>query len=359
MTTYLLAGGGTAGHVNPLLASADEIVRRDPNATVIVLGTREGLESRLVPAAGFELSTVERLPFPRALSLAALVYPFKLARAVRVTRKLIRTRTVDVVVGYGGYASAPAYLAAWFEKKPIVIHEANAIPGIANKLGARLTRFVGVTFPGTPLQHATVVGMPLRREIEQLDRDATRDEARKFFGLDSKPVLVVTGGSTGAARLNGVIVECAKDILAAGWQIVHTVGDTRDFVDPEIPGYHPLTYCDRMDLAYAAADLVIARAGSATVSELSGLGIPAIFVPYAYGNGEQGKNAAHIVASGGAKLCLDRDFTSAYIRDEVVPLMGDATALNAIAKAAKSAGIRDGSARLADMIDAALAESAK
>ncbi|MEY4396919.1 MAG: hypothetical protein RLZZ40_675, partial [Actinomycetota bacterium] len=223
MTTYLLAGGGTAGHVNPLLASADEIMRRDPNATVIVLGTREGLESRLVPAAGFELSTVARLPFPRALSFAALVYPFKLARAVRVTRTLIRTRNVDVVVGYGGYASAPAYLAAWFEKKPIVIHEANAIPGIANKLGARLTRFVGVTFPGTPLHHATVVGMPLRREIEQLDRDATRDEARKFFGLDSKPVLLVTGGSTGAARLNGVIVECAKDIVTAGWQIVHTV----------------------------------------------------------------------------------------------------------------------------------------
>ena len=357
MTVYLLAGGGTAGHVNPLLATAEEIQRTEQEATIIVLGTAEGLESRLVPAAGLELATIAKLPFPRALSAAAMTYPFRLARAVGDVRRLIRDRQVDVVVGFGGYASAPAYLAARAERIPIVVHEANAIPGIANKLGAGFTRFVGVTFAGTPIAHATTVGMPLRREIAELDRDVKRSEARAFFGLDSRPVLLVTGGSTGAARINSTVVASVSDIVAAGWQVIHTVGEAREFENPGVAGYHPLPYCDRMDLALAIADVVVARAGSATVSELSGLGIPTVFVPYPVGNGEQVKNAADVVAAGGAVVCLDAEFTPEYVRSTLIPLLTNEHERSRMATAARSIGIRDGAARLAALVRTALAQS--
>jgi UDP-N-acetylglucosamine--N-acetylmuramyl-(pentapeptide) pyrophosphoryl-undecaprenol N-acetylglucosamine transferase len=355
MTVYLLAGGGTAGHVNPLLATADEIRRTESDAEIIVLGTVEGLESRLVPAAGYELATIAKLPFPRAVSSAALNYPIRLMRAVGVVRRLIRDRHVDVVVGFGGYASAPAYLAARAERIPIVVHEANAIPGIANKLGALFTTFVGVTFAATPIAHATTVGMPMRREIAELDWGAMRPEARKFFGLDSRPVLLVTGGSTGAARINSTIVESVRDIVDAGWQVIHTVGESREFVDPGVDGYHPMPYCDRMDLALAAADVVVARAGSATVSELSGLGIPSVFVPYPVGNGEQVKNATDVIAAGGAIICLDAAFTPDYVRATLIPLLHDEATLARMSTAAKSVGIRDGASRLATLVRAALA----
>ena len=172
VTVYLLAGGGTAGHVNPLLATADRLRERDPGATVLVLGTAEGLETRLVPERGYELLTVPRLPFPRRPNGDLLRFPGRWRATVRAAREHLRDRDVDVVVGFGGYASAPAYRAARREKVPIAIHEANARPGLANRLGARFTRFVGVTFASTKLRGRRVVGFPLRREIERLDRAA-------------------------------------------------------------------------------------------------------------------------------------------------------------------------------------------
>lgn len=355
MTTYLLAGGGTAGHVNPLLATADHLRSRDANSAIIVVGTAEGLESRLVPEAGYELVTIDKVPFPRSLSISALRFPRKFARAVTRIRQVIRDRDVDVVVGFGGYAAAPAYVAARLEGTPIVVHEANAVPGIANKLGSRLTRHVGVTFPGTPLPHATTVGMPLRASIATLDRASSRANAVTYFELNStKPVVLVTGGSTGARHINATIGETASEILDAGWQIVHTVGESREFVDPNIAGYRVLPYCNRMDLAYAVADVVVARSGAATVSELAGLAIPTVFVPYPVGNGEQEKNAADIVAAGGAILCLDRDFTPEFVRTSLIPLLRDASARDAMAKAAQRTGIMNGDARLGALIGAAL-----
>ena len=151
MTNYLLAGGGTAGHVNPLLSLADFIKAQEPNAEVIALGTREGLEANLIPARGYRLEFVAKLPFPRRPSGYALTFPAKFFRAVGQVRKIIRENQIDVVVGFGGYASAPAYLAAKMERKALVIHEANALPGIANKIGAKLTNRVAVAFAGTPL----------------------------------------------------------------------------------------------------------------------------------------------------------------------------------------------------------------
>jgi UDP-N-acetylglucosamine--N-acetylmuramyl-(pentapeptide) pyrophosphoryl-undecaprenol N-acetylglucosamine transferase len=301
MTTYLLAGGGTAGHVNPLLAIADRIRERDPAATVLVLGTAEGLEARIVPERGYELLTIPRTPFPRRPDADLLRFPARWRATTAAARKHLRDRRVDVVAGFGGYASAPAYRAAKREGIPIAIHEANARPGLANRLGARLTRFVGVTFASTRIRHGRVVGFPLRAEIERLDRAASRADGAREFGLDtSRPTLLVTGGSSGAKRINDTVVSAAALLIGAGWQVLHLSGGLRGAIeDPGLPGYRVVEYTDRMDLALAAADLAISRAGSATVSELAAVGLPAIFVPYPVGNGEQALNARDAVGAGG------------------------------------------------------------
>jgi UDP-N-acetylglucosamine--N-acetylmuramyl-(pentapeptide) pyrophosphoryl-undecaprenol N-acetylglucosamine transferase len=355
MTTYLLAGGGTAGHVNPLLAVADRIRSTEADATVLVLGTAEGLEARLVPARGYELIVVPRVPFPRRPNRAALRFLPRFNAAVRAVTDVIRSRQVDVVVGFGGYVSTPAYLAARRAGVPIVIHEANAKPGLANKLGARLTRHVGVAFAGTPIRHARFVGMPLRPEIEELQSSAARPDALAFFYLDpDRPVVLVTGGSLGARRLNATMVAAAPDLVAAGWQVLHITGSTAEVVDPELPDYHLIAYCDRMDLALAAADFAVTRAGAATVSELCALGIPAVYVPYPVGNGEQRFNASPVLAAGGGVLIDDADFVPTWVQGELVTLLGDRSRLESMARGAASVGALDGTARMLDLIHGAL-----
>lgn len=356
MTTALLAGGGTAGHVNPLLALADHWSAVEPDVELLVLGTAEGLETRLVPARGYELLTIPRVPFPRRFGRAALSFPARFRDAVRRTRAIIRERGVDVVVGFGGYASAPAYLAARLERIPLVAHEANARPGIANRLAGWLGGEVGVTFPGTPLRGASVVGMPLRPEIVTLDRAALRFEAVAFFGLQpERPVLLVTGGSTGARRINETIGASAARILGAGWQLVHITGTGRGGDDPGLPGYRVIEYCDRMELAFAAADLVLCRSGAATVSELAALGLPAVFVPYPVGNGEQRLNARELVDAGGAIIVDDAQFSPEWVARSLVPLLTRRAEIARMSACAMTVGRRGGSADLLALVRDALA----
>lgn len=356
MTTYLLAGGGTAGHVNPLLAVADGLRERDASAQVYVLGTREGLEARLVPLRGYELLFVDKVPFPRRLDRAAAAFPTSFRRAIAQSRAHIRSHGVDVVAGFGGYASAPAYVAARQARVPFVVHEANAKPGLANVLGARGAAGVGVAFAGTPLRGSRVVGMPLRREIVDLDAAASRAEAAAYFGLDAaRPTLLVFGGSLGAMRLNEAFGEAWHDVLNAGWQLLHVTGERSDLPDPGAEGYAVVRYVDRMDLAFALADVIVSRAGSGTVSEISALGIPAVYVPYAVGNGEQRLNAASAVDAGAARLIPDVEFTAERVRAEIVPLLQDAAALDAMRRAAASVGTRAGTQNVIAMLDEALA----
>lgn len=356
-TTYLLAGGGTAGHVNPLLAVADGLRERDPRASVLVLGTAEGLEARLVPARGYELLIVDKVPFPRRPDGAALRFPVAWRRAVAQVRGHIRDRGVDVVVGFGGYASAPAYVAARREGIPYVVHEANARPGLANVLGARGAARAGVVFEGTPLRGARVVGMPLRHEIVDLDRDARRAEAAAAFALDAaRPVLLVFGGSLGAQRLNEAFADGWRDVVDAGWQVLHAVGERNTVIDPGHPDYRPVPYLDRMDLAFALADAIVSRSGAATVAEVSALGIPAVYVPYAVGNGEQALNAASAVRAGAARIIPDAEFSAGRVRAEVVPLLRDAEALAAMRVAAAGVGTRAGTENVIGLIDEAIAD---
>jgi UDP-N-acetylglucosamine--N-acetylmuramyl-(pentapeptide) pyrophosphoryl-undecaprenol N-acetylglucosamine transferase len=351
VTTYLFAGGGTAGHVNPLLATADRLRERQPDAEILVLGTAEGLESRLVPERGYELLTVPRLPFPRRPNRAALRFPGRWRASVAGVRDILRERRVDVVVGFGGYASAPAYAAARRERLPIAVHEQNARPGIANRVAARWTRHLGVTFPGTPLRHARVVGLPLRAEIERLDRPAARAEATRLFGLDAaRPVLLVTGGSTGALRLNRSVAESVAALLGTGWQVLHITGSRSPVEDPGLAGYRILEYCDRMDLALAVADLAVSRAGAATVCELAAVGVPAVFVPYAVGNGEQALNSRGAVEAGGAVLVSDAAFTPEFVARELPVLLQDRARVAEMAARMASVGVRDGADRMVELV---------
>ncbi|QCQ15763.1 UDP-N-acetylglucosamine--N-acetylmuramyl-(pentapeptide) pyrophosphoryl-undecaprenol N-acetylglucosamine transferase [Microbacterium sp. RG1] len=356
MTTYLLAGGGTAGHVNPLLAVADGLREREPDAQILVLGTREGLESRLVPARGYELLIVDKVPFPRRPNAAALRFPARWRRAVAQVRGYIRERGVDVVVGFGGYAAAPAYVAARRAGVPVVVHEANAKPGLANVLGARRAAAVGVAFEGTPLRRSEVVGMPLRREIVSLDTAALRPQAAASFGLDpARPTLLVFGGSLGAQRLNDAFGAAYEDVLAAGWQLLHITGERSELPDPAVRGYVVRRYIDRMDYAFAVADAIVSRSGAATVSEISALGIPAVYVPYAVGNGEQSLNAASAVAAGAAVLIPDADLDADRVRSEILPLISDRSRIARMREASVGVGTRHGTENVIALIDRARA----
>lgn len=361
MTRYLLAGGGTAGHVNPLLAVADRLRAEEPEAQIVVVGTAEGLESRLVPQRGYPFEVIPKVPFPRRPNQQLWGFLPRLRQAIDLVVAIIEREQIDVVVGFGGYVSTPVYLAARRSKRPIVIHEANAKPGLANRLGARFTPWVGVAFAGTPLPHATVVGMPLRPEIEALAQQPNvraryRAEALSSFGFDgSKPVLVVTGGSLGARRINQTIRDSSAALVAAGWDVLHLVGGNPEVDDPQLPGYHQLRYLDRMELALAVADFALSRAGASTVSELSAAGIATAYVPYAVGNGEQRLNAQPLVDAGAALLVDDAECTPDWVLGKLIPLLADTAQLERMRAAARAHGVVDGTARTVSLIHAALA----
>jgi UDP-N-acetylglucosamine--N-acetylmuramyl-(pentapeptide) pyrophosphoryl-undecaprenol N-acetylglucosamine transferase len=354
----LLAGGGTAGHTSPLLATADALRRLDPAVEITCVGTPRGLENRVVPAAGYPLELIPPVPLPRRPNADLAKVPVRLRRAVKAALAVIDKVQPDVVVGYGGYVSMPVYLAARRRRLPLVVHEQNALPGLANKFGARVATRVAVSFPDTPLKGAEYVGLPLRRMISQLDRQALRAEGRAAFGLDPDlPTLVVTGGSQGAWKLNRAVAGAAAALGGAGVQVLHVVGP-RGLEDPEwsepegLPSvpYVVVPFVERMDHALAAADLMICRAGASSVVEAAASGVPAVFVPLPIGNGEQEHNARPVVAAGGALMVPDAAFTATYVADEVPPLATDAERLARMGEAAAGLVPSDADERLARII---------
>ena len=349
----LLAGGGSAGHTSPLLATADALRRLDDTVEVTALGTPRGLEGRVVPEAGYPLEMIPPVPLPRRPNADLVRVPARLRGAVKGALDVLDRIRPDVVVGFGGYVSVPAYLAARRRHLPIVVHEGNALPGIANKLGARFASHVATSFPETPLRHATYVGLPIRRMISTLDRAALREEARRAFGLDAdRPTLLVFGGSQGARRLNQSVSAAAEAFDAAGVQVLHVVGANGEASVERSPGRPPyvvLPYVDRMDLAYAAADLAVCRAGANTVVELTAVGLPAAYVPLPIGNGEQELMARPVVQAGGGLLVDDPQCTAAWVQTTLTPLLTDPERLATMGRAAESSGRRDADERLVDL----------
>ncbi|WP_109506053.1 undecaprenyldiphospho-muramoylpentapeptide beta-N-acetylglucosaminyltransferase [Nocardioides speluncae] len=354
----LLAGGGTAGHTSPLLATADALVRLAPGTEVTCLGTPRGLETRVVPEAGYPLELIPPVPLPRKPNADFFRVPGRLKGAVSDTMAVFDRVKPDVVVGYGGYVSMPAYLAARRRKLPLVVHEGNALPGIANKAGARIAARVAVSFPDTQLPKAEYVGLPIRRMISTLDRAALRDEARKFFGLDAdRPTLLVTGGSQGARNVNNAVSGAARALGEAGVQVLHVVGpkgsaepDKADGAGRDWAPYIVVNYVDRMDLAYAAADLVVCRAGANSVTEAAAVGLPAVFVPLPIGNGEQEHNARPVVDAGGGLLVADGALTPEWVAGTVPALATDPDRLATMSAAASHLIPRDADEKLARIV---------
>lgn len=346
--SVVLAGGGTAGHVEPAMAVADALSALDPQVRITALGTARGLETRLVPDRGYDLELITPVPLPRKPSGDLARLPSRVWRAVRETRAVLRAVDADVVIGFGGYVALPAYLAARGvsprrPRVPVVIHEANASAGLANRVGARTAERVLSAVADCGLPRAEVVGVPVRETITSLDRAALRDEARRFFGFAADDrVLLVFGGSQGAVSLNRAVSGAAAGLAAAGVAVLHAHGpkNTLDLPQPQPgdPPYVAVPYLDRMDLAYSAADLVICRSGAMTVAEVSAVGLPAIYVPLPIGNGEQRLNALPVVNAGGGMIVADADLTPELAAREVAGLVGDPPRLAAMTTAAARVG---------------------
>lgn len=357
--SVVLAGGGTAGHVEPAMAVADALTELEPDIRITALGTARGLETRLIPERGYRLELITPVPMPRRPNRDLAGLPVRVRRAVRETRAVLDEVEADVVIGFGGYVAVPAYLAARGgllrrRRIPVVVHEANARAGLANRIGARSARRVLSAVPGSGLRHAEVVGMPVRATITALDRVALRTQAREYFGFaDNALVLLVFGGSQGAASINRAVSAAAPDLARAGIAVLHAHGpknvlDVRS-PEPGDPPYVALPYLDRMDLAYAAADLVICRSGAMTVAEVSAVGLPAVYAPLPIGNGEQRLNALPVVNAGGGLLVADADLTPAFVAQQVTALLTDSDRLRSMRDATARVGHGDAARRVAEV----------
>ncbi|AAZ55148.1 undecaprenyldiphospho-muramoylpentapeptide beta-N-acetylglucosaminyltransferase [Thermobifida fusca] len=348
----VLAGGGTAGHVEPALALADALRRINPDTQVLCLGTKRGLEQRLVPMRGYELAEIPAVPLPRKLTPQLLSVPGRLANAISTAAKHLDRVQADILVGFGGYVATPGYLAARSRRIPIVVHEANPLPGLANRLGARLTPHVFTGHPHTEIRNGRYIGIPLRTRISNLDRLAVGDKARSKFGLrPDLPTLLIFGGSQGAQAINQAAFDSAEDFYQAGIQVLHVVGP-KNADGPEdrtrggVP-YVVVPYVDEMELAYAAADIAMCRSGALTCAELTAVGLPAVFVPLAIGNGEQRLNAEPIVQAGGGLMVANSELSRDWIREHLIPLLTDTDRIVAMSEAAARLGRRDADMALA------------
>jgi UDP-N-acetylglucosamine--N-acetylmuramyl-(pentapeptide) pyrophosphoryl-undecaprenol N-acetylglucosamine transferase len=319
----LFAGGGTAGHIEPAWASSEKWRAKNPGDEIAFLGTKNGLEVTLIPERGGKLFLIPKVTAPRKLNLSTLLFPFKLLNAISKTISIVKS--FDVVVGFGGYVSGSAYIAAVILRKPIVIHEQNAKVGLANKLGSIFTDEIAVAYPvaAKELRSARIVGNPLRDQIvkeaqeAELDWARARANAKKKLGIEGKFILIL-GGSSGSQAINKVISEMHFDNCT----VLHSIGKENVLPEPRA-NYRPVAYIEDMASALLAADLVISRSGAIATSEFAALGKYALFVPLPIGNGEQALNADELVKSHRAEIIKQSDFTADWLRKNLDRLINN------------------------------------
>ena len=366
-TWAVIAAGGTAGHVLPGLAIADELVERGHAADAIhFVGSERGLEAQLVPESGYQLTLLPGRGIRRRLSLANLGAALGLLRAFARSLRLIGRLRPEVVVALGGYASAAFGVAAVLRRVPLVIAEQNAVPGLVNRLLARRAAAVATSFPDTPLPRATLTGNPVRPEIRAIASGDHRRAARDAVGVPEDRLLVaVFGGSLGARRINEATLAAAADLadLADLRSVVvrHVLG-SRDWATLGIEAlaveealgnrYHPVEYESDMPTLLRAADLVVCRAGATTVAELAVVGVPGMLIPYpAASEDHQTANARFMAQAGAAILVPDEELEEMRLIEEVQRLVADPERLAAMADAARAVGRPDAAARVADLVD--------
>lgn len=317
----LFAGGGTAGHLLPAMATEEALNQLLPNLhrkkiKSIYLATAKGAELSLLKKASAQFYLVPKTDFPRKLNLDLLTFLPRVVIAVTRTRKIIKSHEVDVVVGFGGYLSLPAYCAAALSKVPLIIHEANALPGLANRFGKFLATKAFTNFPIEGWGPESVIGLPIRQSISALaalspnERVTLQRDARASFGLDAnRKTVLIFGGSLGAAKINEATQGAVEHLASNGFQILHSVGPTND-LPASRQYYHPLPYIAEMDKAYLAADVVVSRSGAGTCAEIGATGLPAVLVPLNIGNGEQLLNARALAQQGAITIIGNSELTS-------------------------------------------------
>jgi UDP-N-acetylglucosamine--N-acetylmuramyl-(pentapeptide) pyrophosphoryl-undecaprenol N-acetylglucosamine transferase len=366
--SVVIAGGGTAGHVFPGLALAGAL--RDRGHIVAFIGTDRGLESRLVPEAGFAFHAVRATPLVRRVSMATARAPFIALAAVSTCRPLVRK--ARAVVGMGGYASVSAALAGRREHVPVLIHEQNAVTGLANRALSRIARAVALSFADAreafPRRiRMELTGNPVRQEIMRVpeDREALAKEGRQTLDLDEgRRTVVIFGGSQGALHLDRAAMGAARLLASrADLQILLITGPAHlDLLRSGIPSatedesgglvVRVVGYLDRMDLAYACADLIVSRAGATTVAELTVCGLPALLIPYPYATGRhQEANARALQRAGGASLLLDDQMSAESLAGRIASLVDHDERLAAMAERSASFGRPDAAERLADLVE--------
>ena len=327
---------------------ADAIRRLDPQAVITAIGTRRGLDATLIPERGYPLELIPPVPLPRKPNLDLLRTPVRLASAVRAAGAILHRLQAEVLVGFGSYVALPSYLAARRDRIPIVVHEANARAGVANRVAALLTPEVFTASASVRLAHGIPVGMPLRPAIAGPGpgRRADRRPGREFGLRPDLPTLLVTGGSQGAVRINRAVLGAQRELAEAGVQVLHIPGpknpvtaagsrrrtNRRTVVRP---------YLSEMAAGYAAADFVLCRSGAMTVAELTAVGLPACYVPLPLRGGEQGLNAEPVVAAGGGLMVPDAELSADWISANVLPLLRNQQRLAAMATAAQRSASRD------------------
>lgn len=317
----VMAGGGTAGHIEPALA-VGEVLRDQFGANVVALGTERGLETTIVPARGFQLALIDPVPIPRKKPWKLAAVPAKLLRSVNQAKEAMKSSGAQVVLGTGGYVSAPAYLAAKSLRLPFFVLETNALAGMANKLGVKLGG-VGLNAVANSGMAGDVVGIPVRPGVGVDPDGAKRERGLRTWGLDpEKTTVLVTGGSQGAVSINTALAGAVERITAAGHQVLHAYGRKNDAPAPH-EGYTAVPYIDDMEAAYAVADVVVCRSGAMTVAENSAAGVPAIYIPLPHGNGEQGLNSAHLVATGAALRIDDAELNGDVLVEKLLPLLNN------------------------------------
>ena len=352
----VVAGGGTAGHIEPALA-VGEVLRDTYGARVVALGTEKGLETTIVPARGFELELIDPVPMPRKQPLKWAGIPLKLRRAVRQTADIMKESGADVVFGTGGYVAGPAYLAARQLRLPFFVLETNALAGMANKLGVRLGG-IGLNAVPNSGMAGDVVGIPVRPGVGDDPDGAKAGRGYKMWDLDpNTKTVLVTGGSQGAVSINRALAGAVERITGAGFQVLHAYGRKND-APATMDGYTAVPYIDDMEAAYAVADLVVCRSGAMTVAENSAAGLPAIYVPLPHGNGEQGLNSAHLVATGAAVRIDDASLTPDVLAEEVLGILGSPDRYQEMRSALETSGAGNVAEELARRITKAAARSA-
>lgn len=327
MATIVFSGGGSAGHIEPALAVARAWRKLHPSDVIVFIGTKFGLENILVPSSGFTLAHIPKVAISRKPSRSWFNIPFNLIAAVRASRIILKD--ADLLFGFGGYVSGPAYIAARLSAIPIVIHEANVKPGWANRLGGRLTPHVAIVsgIAGRKFAKAHVTGLPLRSDVEAAfsasahDWGRSRMEAKGRLGFDqNKPLIFIMGGSQGSVAINKTVEGAIPTLLDKGFSILHSVGRANP-LPLALGAYRPVAYVQAMADAYLASDLIIGRSGAVTCSEFRTLGRYALFIPLPVGNGEQFYNARSLVSEGRAEIIVQSEFTSQYLQSSIDQLL--------------------------------------